>query len=52
MRKIRKPSLSIPRRDPWREYEHHKELWRALHPDATAEQYAHAMREIARKLGL
>jgi hypothetical protein len=38
--------------NPDRQYEFYKEQWRLNHPDATPEQYAAAMQEIARKLGI
>lgn len=40
------------RQEPHRQYELFKEMWRVNHPDATPEQFAAAMTEIARKLGI
>lgn len=40
------------RRYSWQDYEQAKRLWAWRNPQATAEQYDQAMREIARRMGL
>lgn len=36
----------------WARYEQEKRYWLDSHPDATPQQVAQAMREIARRLGI
>lgn len=44
--------IEIPEADRWRVYESEKQAWIALHPEATAEDYERAMREIAERCGV
>lgn len=41
-----------PRASAWAEYEQRKQGWLRTHPEATHAQYEHAMRELAKRLGV